>query len=148
MKKYLIIALLCLAVILALLQADKKSAVEIAGKMLLVDVARTDAEKSKGLSGKDKLNENEGMLFVFEEAGRYPFWMKDMKFPIDIIWLMPAESGDNSLLTAVYIERNAKPESYPNTFNPKVDSKYVLEVVSGLSEKNNLKIGDTIFVEY
>ncbi len=52
-----------------------------------VMLAKTDAERIKGLSGRDKLGTNEGMLFVFKDPGIYPFWMKNMKFPIDIIYI-------------------------------------------------------------
>src|SRR5215212_9089683 len=57
------------------------------GFKLTADLAITDDEKTKGLAIKDNLKENESMLFVSEEPSRQSFWMKDMKFPIDIIWL-------------------------------------------------------------
>ncbi len=52
-----------------------------------VDIADTMLSRAKGLSGRDGLSENEGMLFLFNATGSYGFWMKDMKFPIDIIWV-------------------------------------------------------------
>ena len=54
---------------------------------IYLDLAATNEEKRRGLSGRNGLEENEGMLFVFEEPGFYSFWMKDMLFPIDIIWI-------------------------------------------------------------
>ena len=83
------------------------------------------------------MKKDEGMLFVFNHTGKYPFWMKDMNFPIDIIWI-----GED--LRVVYIKKDAKPESYPETFTPNQDAKYVLEVFSSFSEKNNLKEGDRV----
>jgi uncharacterized membrane protein (UPF0127 family) len=63
--------------------------------------------------------------------------MKNMNFPIDIIWI-----GED--LRVVYIKKDAKPESYPEAFTPNQDAKYVLEVFSSFSEKNNLKVGDRV----
>ena len=83
------------------------------------------------------LKENEGMLFVFNHADKYSFWMKDMNFPIDIVWI-----GED--MHVVYIKKNALPTSYPETFTPNQDAKYVLEVISSFSEKNNLKVGDKV----
>ncbi len=77
------------------------------------------------------------MLFVFDKPDIYSFWMKDMLFPIDMIWI--SEDGK-----VVYIERDARPESYPNSFIPDAPAKYVLEVNAGFSEKNNLKVGDKV----
>jgi hypothetical protein len=111
--------------------------IEVADKKIKVDIADTPELQERGLSYRKNLKEDEGMLFVFNNSGRYSFWMKDMYFPIDMIWL-----DDN--LKVVYIKKNAKPESYPETFGPNVSTKYVLEVVAGFSEKNNLKEGDVI----
>lgn len=119
--------------------------VKIAGQTIKVELALTPVERAQGLSGRNELKENEGMLFIFDKPGRYPFWMKDMNFPIDIIWLAPSEGGDLEA-KVIYIKKDARPESYPNTYGPgpDQDTKYVLEVVSGFAEKNNLKAGDRV----
>ena len=111
--------------------------VEIGGKIINVEIADTNAKRELGLSGHAPLADDQGMLFAFDKAGKYPFWMKDMLFPIDIIWI----SEDYKI---VYIEKKAQPSSYPATFGGQVDARYVLEVNAGFSEKNNLKIGDQI----
>lgn len=111
--------------------------IKIAGKILKVDLALTPQKQEQGLSGRNKLNEDEGMLFVFDHVDKYSFWMKDMNFPIDIIWI-----GED--LSVVYIKKNALPESYPETFTPNQNAKYILEVSSQFSEKNNLKEGDKV----
>jgi uncharacterized membrane protein (UPF0127 family) len=115
--------------------------INIAGEKLGVELAISRAERAQGLSGYPLLAEDKGMLFVFDQSGRHSFWMKDMNFAIDIIWI------DENLQIA-YIQKDAKPESYPAQFMPDKPAKYVLEVVSGFSEKNNLKIGDKIEFEY
>ena len=111
--------------------------VKIAGVTLKVDLALTPETQEQGLSGRSELKEDESMLFVFNHTDKYPFWMKDMNFPIDIIWI-----GED--LRVVYIKKDAKLESYPEVFAPDKDARYVLEVFSSFSEKNNLKEGDKV----
>jgi len=106
-----------------------------------VDLAQTPAEHEQGLSGRKSLSESEGLLFVFDKPGQHSFWMKDMNFPIDIIWL-------SRELKIVYIKHDASPLFYPQTYAPDKDAFYVLEVVAGFSEKNNLKIGDSATFTY
>ncbi len=118
--------------------------VQIAGKEIKVDLALTEAQQEQGLSGRKNLDPNTGMLFVFEKSGQYGFWMKDMNFPIDIIWL----SED---MKVIYIKGDARPELYPESYGPSAvdgSAKYVLEVVDGFSDKNNLKVGDVVQFEY
>lgn len=100
-----------------------------------VELAITEEAQSKGLSGREAMAEDQGMLFVFAKPDKYFFWMKDMKFALDMIWL-------DKYGKIIYIKRDAKPESYPETFGIAEDAKFVLEVVSGFSDKHNLKVGD------
>jgi len=102
-----------------------------------VYIADTSSRRVQGLSGITWLDENEGLLFNFNESGQHPFWMKDMNFAIDIIWL-------DSDYRVVHIERNVSPDTYPNTFGGDVDSQYVLEVNS--EQVNGIEIGDTLHV--
>lgn len=118
-------------------QTGEGSYVKIAGQNIKVELATTVALQTKGLSGRSGLEEGEGMLFVFETGGKFPFWMKDMNFSIDIIWI----SADKKV---IYIKKDARPEDYPQSYGPAENAMYVLEVVSGFSEKNNLKIGDRV----
>lgn len=113
------------------------SAVEIGGVKVKVDLALTDTEKARGLSGRPNLAPDEGMLFVFSNVTRHPFWMKDMLISIDMIWI--DESG-----VVVYIEHEAKPESYPALFGSNIESKYVLEVSAGFAKAHNVQIGDKV----
>jgi uncharacterized membrane protein (UPF0127 family) len=97
---------------------------------------------AKGLAIKNQLKENEAMLFVFEDSAQHSFWMKDMKFPIDIIWL----DSDGKV---VHIEQNLQPcisvFICPN-YTPNTDSQYVLETVAGFTQRHNVSIGtDTDF---
>ena len=118
--------------------------VKIGGQNIKVDVALTPKEHSNGLSGRPSLRSDEGLLFIFDTPGKYSFWMRDMNFAIDMIWI-----GED--MGVVYIKKNATPESYPDAYQPgenAKNAKYVLEVVSGFSDKNNLKIGDQVLFTY
>ncbi|HEU0085469.1 MAG TPA: DUF192 domain-containing protein [Candidatus Paceibacterota bacterium] len=116
---------------------SEKISIKIGEKILLVDLKNTPSSRAQGLSGRESLSPDEGMLFVFETPGRYPFWMKDMNFSIDIIWL-------DENLNIVHIKEGATPLSYPATFVSETDGKYVLETVSGFSRKNNIEVGDKL----
>jgi uncharacterized protein len=109
------------------------------GIKLIADIAANDVQRTKGLAVKDHLNETEGMLFVFSTPGNYAFWMKDMKFPIDIIWL-------DANKTVVHIEHSlapCSPISCP-TYLPNSNSLYVLETVAGFAEKYNVTQGTKV----
>lgn len=101
-----------------------------------VEIAQTDAEKSLGLGKREGLNQNAGMLFIFKKPSKQYFWMKDMKFPIDIVWM-----DENKKI--VGLVENAKPEDYPAVYPSPQNVTYVLEISSGAVQKNKLKVGDT-----
>lgn len=112
---------------------------------IVAEVVDTPQARAKGLSGRSELDDDEGMLFIFDHSGKYGFWMKDMKFSIDIVWIN--EEG-----TVVHIERHASPESYfdhdpPQTFVNEPDAKYVLELADGNAEKYGLYLGTKVVFE-
>ncbi len=114
--------------------------VRIGNISIQVEVADTEAARIRGLSGKESLKEGSGMLFVFEEAGEWGIWMKDMQFPIDIIWA--DESG-----TIITIAKNIAPDTYPKSFYPTTPTvKYVLEVPAGFVQKEGIAEGDRIVI--
>ncbi len=98
------------------------------------EVVDTPSSRELGLSGRKGLGEGKGMLFVFDKPGKYGFWMKDMLFAIDILWI-----NEDGLI--VHVERNVKPESYPKAFINTLEATYVLELPAGASEKYGLFIG-------
>jgi uncharacterized protein len=118
------------------------SSVKIKGLIIHVDLAITTDQQEKGLSVKNNMSNNEGMLFPFNTPGDYSFWMKDMKFPLDIIWI-------NSNGKIVHIEKNLQPCSFilfcPSYSPPaNSNSKYVLEVNANYTTKNNINVGDKV----
>lgn len=110
----------------------------VGGVELQIEFAKTDEARSAGLSKYAEIADDFGMVFVFERPGKHGFWMKDMHFPIDIVWI-----GQD--MAIVHIERGVSPDSYPSIFRPSADAAYVLETKAGFSQKQNLKIGDRIF---
>lgn len=108
--------------------------------VLTVEIAKTIEDKQLGLSGRSSLPENHGMIFTFEQPGFYPFWMKEVNFPLDIIWL-------NKDFEVVTIRKNLSPDTYPETFAPTAHSVYVLEANAGFADKYEVKLGDKAFVE-
>ncbi len=114
--------------------------VSINNYTLTADLALSDEQRTKGLAVKDSLKENEGMLFLLDNP-RSGFWMKDMKFPIDILWL-------NSDKEIVHIEERLEPcGSTCPSYVPDEDSKYVLETIAGFSDKHDLKEDDKVIFE-
>ena len=115
------------------------SSVTIRGMEITVDIARDNATIQKGLSGRLSLSKNHGMLFIFPITAIYQFWMPDMHFPIDIIWI----SGN----TIVGITPNVS-----NVFDPKNPKFYksprsanlVLEVNGGIAKEKKWAVGDIV----
>lgn len=100
-----------------------------------VEIAQTNEEQAAGLGNRDELDKNSGMLFVFEKPSRQLFCMKDMKFPIDIVWI-------DSNKKVVGFKENAKPEDFPEAYPSPRDVIYVLEIGSGEVKNHNIKIND------
>ena len=134
---FLVIGLLCLiiGVVLLLWQTEYRGEiVKISKTVVKVELATTEAQKEKGLSGREKLGKNEGILFVYNQPTTPSFWMKGMKFSIDIIWI----DKDKKI---VDLSEHLKPESYPLNYSPQVPVSYVLEVPINFVQENDLKVG-------
>lgn len=112
---------------------------------IAAEIADTPATRMKGLSGVKSLPELQGMLFVTKQADYTGIWMKDMKFPIDILWI---ENG-----TVVDMKENIKPplpNADPSTlpiYRPFVPSSFILEVNAGFSRRHAIHIGDRVNIE-
>lgn len=114
---------------------NEDSGVIINSREFSVEIADTSEKRSKGLGGRDNLCETCGMLFIFPEAGNYSFWMKDMKFPLDIIWISKGKIA--------YIARNI-PVDFKEIVNPSISTDKVLEINAGLSDKYGISINDDV----
>jgi len=106
----------------------------------VVEIVDTPELRAQGLSFREALSPNAGMLFVFSESDKYGFWMKDMLFPIDIIWF-------DDEFVVVDVKENLAPESYPEVFKPRVPARFALEInISGISD-NDIVIGKKAIYE-
>jgi uncharacterized membrane protein (UPF0127 family) len=103
---------------------------------LSVELAKTAAEREQGLSGRDSLT-TDGLLFIFPKSGYPGIWMKNMRFPIDIIWI-------GADLKIVHIEENVSPESYPKIFRSSVPALYVLETNARFVDTFGIAVGQEV----
>jgi len=138
---FLILAIFLIG--LGLWQSSKKSpTAKINNYTFKLYIAKTAEDKEIGLSKYKNLAKDVGMLFPFEKPDYYSFWMKQMKFPIDIIYIK-----DGKIVT---IYKNVSPPKKATEglliYKPKVPSNMVLEINAGLSSKYNLKEGDKISI--
>lgn len=113
---------------------------KVGGTSLTVEVADSEAERQQGLSGRGSLPQNGGMLFVFDEPGRYEFWMKDMRFALDFLWL--ANGKITEVTASVPAPSAAKPE--PVRIRPQQAADMVIEVPAGWAAANRVTTGDQV----
>lgn len=104
---------------------------------LRVTLVEGMAERKRGLSGRESLDSNEGMLFVFSEDAYHGIWMKEMKFPIDIIWI-----DKNGVVVSV--ENAARPDSYPTVFEPTSPARFVIETNAHFAESFGIERGSKV----
>lgn len=120
--------------------------VVIGGDSIVVDVADEEHEQVQGLSGRAGLAPNRGMLFVYPEPSRPGFWMKDMRFDIDIVWIGDDEGQTSISAVLPYLT----PQTYPQVFAPPEDIppvRYVLEVPAGTVDRLNWQVGDLVNIK-
>jgi uncharacterized membrane protein (UPF0127 family) len=94
--------------------------------------ALTPVQQQKGLSGTKKLSFNQGMIFVYDRQVERCFWMKEMRYNLDIIWV-------DAVRKVTAVEQNLAPKTYPQKFCHK--GKYVIELNAGEAAKANIKQG-------
>lgn len=111
--------------------------ITIGGVEVQASVADTLPERIKGLSGTPFLPENVVKLFAFGVGGSHSIWMKDMNYPLDILWA-------NKDGVIVYIQSDVSPESYPESFSSPVAAWYVIETSAGFVTNNSIAVGDRV----
>ena len=132
MKKYYLIAFIILLTVFLFIDKEFKQAC-INNQCFDLEVVTSRKDQIKGLSGRETLDLNKGMLFIYNQEQLVSIWMKEMKFSLDIIWI-------NSKKEVVHIERGVLPcgEDYCANFSAK--AKYVLEV----NANQDIAIGDQV----
>ncbi len=113
--------------------------VTIGSNKLNTEEAYTQSEKTTGLGGRPCIGPDQAMLFDFGKPAQYQIWMKDMRFPIDIVWI-----GTNHKIVGFY--NNIQPSTYPDRFVNKPDSpaRYVLEIKANRGDQLGITIGTPV----
>jgi len=120
----------------------KEIEIKIGDKNYKIFVTENETDRKNGLAVFEDIKEDEGMVFEFPQEDYHSFWMRGMKFDIDIIFLDKEKK-------VIQIYENVKKDTYKNdydykSFSSKLKSKSVIELKSGQVKKNGLKIGDMI----
>jgi len=113
--------------------------VTILGHTVEVEVRRTPAERARGLSGRAALGPGRGMLFLHERAARHAYWMKDMRFDLDMVWLRAGRVVD-----VTHGARRPAPGAPPGevpVYAPEVPADAVLEVPAGTARTHGWRPG-------
>ena len=106
------------------------------GTRIEAEVADTDSKRALGLMFRESLSPDRGMLFIFPRPAVHPFWMKNCRFPIDILWL----GADKNIVRI--IERVPPcPDDPCPVYDPRVEALYAIEVVAGFAQREGLKTG-------
>ncbi|MBP7807359.1 DUF192 domain-containing protein [Candidatus Saccharibacteria bacterium] len=110
---------------------------EVGSQLYNIQYANTPAKREKGLSNRDSLPDDTAMIFDFGKPGKYCIWMKDMNFPIDILWV----NADGQVIE---LRQNVLPDSYPESFCPADDASYVIELKAGEVARSGISEGERV----
>jgi len=105
--------------------------VKIDGTVFNLDIADTAQTRTLGLSNRETLAQQNGMLFFYENKAQHGIWMKDMNFAIDILWV-------NKDAQVVHTETNVSPETFPEVFRSPIPSHYVIELPAGTWQTDSI----------
>ena len=112
------------------------------GFVVRVEIAADDEMREQGLMFRDQLRPGTGMLFFFPQEGEYPFWMKNTRIPLDMIWI----DANRRIAAIKHDVPPCKIDDCPS-YPPKAVAKYVLEVSAGVAKQHGLKVGDVLRFE-
>jgi len=114
-----------------------KTELKTPNKTYNLEVVSSQAQQEKGLGDRNSIDPNAGMLFIFSKPSVQCIWMKDMHFPLDIVWLSSAKQ-------VLHIESNISPNTYPKTYCPQVNARYVIELNAGQTKAGEISNGITL----
>jgi uncharacterized membrane protein (UPF0127 family) len=124
----------------SLVPTSPTTTLQIGSNTIVAELAATDAARIQGLSGRPALAQGHGMFFVFDKPSEWGIWMKDMQFPIDILW-----ADENGMV--VSIKEDVSPQTYPTIFTSTSPALYVLELPAGYVQAHAIAIGAQIVVK-
>ena len=139
-KLILLLAIIIIAAVafFSIPVAEQGAYVEVNGNRVNVEIADNFQERAQGLMNRELLPENAGMLFIFESEGNYPFWMMNMRFNLDMIWI----DSDGRV---VYVAKSVLPcAASCKAIDPNINAKYVLEVDAGFANKYEVVEGSFV----
>ncbi|MCX6694823.1 MAG: DUF192 domain-containing protein [Candidatus Altiarchaeota archaeon] len=147
MNKKILALLLLFAIVLAsalvILKDSGKALVCFDdGVCVKAEIADTPEQRAKGLMNRERLDGDEGMLFIFPDEGIQPFWMKNTLIPLDMIWI-------NSSMQVVHIEHAVPCVKDPCAiYDPGIKAKYVVEATSNYTQLNGIQTGDSANIQF
>ncbi len=121
---------------------SKPKEVQIGTATIAIEVADTAALRSKGLGDRQSLESNKGMLFIFSETKKYQFWMKGLKFPLDIIWIKDDMVVD--ILKNIPAPAQGTADQELPIYEPITPINKVIEVNAGFVTAHGIKVGDQV----
>lgn len=121
---------------------DCANTVTIREHTICVEIRDTDAERQRGLSGRDPLREKHGMLFLFPLPGKYTFWMKEMKFALDFLWIRDSRVVD--ITQNVPPPEAGTPLNQLKVYGPAQEVDQVLELNAGTITSLGIATGDAV----
>lgn len=101
-----------------------------------LEVAKSEKQQVRGLSGRESMLPDQGMLFDFERRGEHCMWMKDMRFSLDLLWL-------NDKKEVIKVVHGVSPETYPTTYCAN-GTKYVIELNKGAAQSAGFDTGQRL----
>ncbi|MBU1111235.1 MAG: DUF192 domain-containing protein [Nanoarchaeota archaeon] len=110
----------------------------ISGNCVNVEIADTQNERNFGLMFRENLDENSGMIFIYEESDTYAFWMKNTLIQLDMIWI-----NEDKIIIYIAEAEPCKADPCP-TYAPEEPAKYILEVNQGFSQEHDINVGDKV----
>jgi uncharacterized protein len=126
-------------------QREGRVAIEYGGGTIWAELAVTSEERARGLSGRESMPDDEGMLFVFEGPMLMSFWMRGMLFPLDLVWI-----DEEKLITQVTADVPAQgdtPDEELPRYAPDTPVMYVLELNAGTAARLGLERADQLRFE-
>lgn len=120
------------------------SEIRINETSIKIEVADTQLLRTKGLSGRDSLASDSGMLFIFPSESKYRFWMKGMKFPLDMIFIKGGKVVD--IIKNIPPPIPGQKDSILTVYEPIVPIDMLLEVNAGFAGSSNIQVGDNVFL--
>lgn len=133
-----VLIILIIAFVLVINLLPKTPRAEINGHVFSLDVAETSQEQELGLAKYKSIALDHGMIFIFDRPDYYSFWMKDMKFPIDIIFIRSNKVVD------LFNKVPVSPDENLPVYITRTKADKVLEINAGLANKYNIKIGTLV----